>query len=592
MTIINHEQGQGNARRHLAAVDDADGEIGMGDAAIPVLRMMETVTRIGAVPHAKQVEIIRIGQQVGLRPARALFSESMWEDGDSALSDRHLRDITSAQTGAVQITPSAIPSGVLAKVPLATCEHYNVVPVSEDATGLTIASATTLIGADLDAIQSVVGVRVNPVRAPSDQIAAVLDRKRSAAIAEDSDQIGETEDTRRAKSAETWEELVGGGTAAAAAVRSSLTEAVARDASDIHIAAESHGDSIDFSVRMRVLGKLEEHSRVPYAVGESMIERFRHIGLRSAARNAPLDGEADITIPGTGRFDLRLSLIPLRYGSMLTVRLLKQERDDLQSVKTLYPTTHSAIAERIATAVAANAGIILVAGRTGDGKSSTLASVLREATRKDRKVVTIEHPVETLIPGTCQIPVTKAAGFASLLRAVLRADPDIIMVGEIRDAETAQVAMEASQTGHLLMSTVHARNALAAFDRVAHMTTSDAKVGPVSSLITEGQLLLSQRLVRSLCRHCSTHGEPVGCLQCQDGWAQRLAVGETLQITASVRSVLSECLQEGREFMHARDEICRLGAYQPFQLHAEALLEARVTTREELQRVLGSEVDL
>lgn len=279
-------------------------------------------------------------------------------------------------------------------------------------------------------------------------------------------------------------------------VNSLLNEAAARGASDIHI--EAHHDSV--RVRTRIDGVLR-----PVEVGlathafASVSARLKVLaGLNAAERRRPQDGRFTVRL-AEDSFDVRLSTLPTIGGESLVLRLFPRSRRALALAELGMP---GAIGETLAAVVERSAGFILVAGPTGSGKTTTLHALLRRVTRYGRKIVTIEDPVEYRLDGAEQVQTNESAGltFDSLLRRVLRQDPDVIMVGEIRDRPTAELSIRAVLTGHLVLATVHAGTTRAVSDRLASLG-----VEPAVLRLTD-PIVMAQRLVRTVCDACNGTG--------------------------------------------------------------------------------------
>jgi general secretion pathway protein E len=319
-------------------------------------------------------------------------------------------------------------------------------------------------------------------------------------------------------------------------------------ASDIHL--EPKND--DYQIRTRVDGTMVEVLRLDKALGVKLSAVIKILcELDIAARNVVQEGHFAVKLPDR-RVDYRVSFAPAMFGQKLVIRVLDtagapQYLWDLEMPQPIFQTVQAAIQKE--------AGSILVCGPTGSGKTTTLYAVVRSMDSGERNIVTIEDPVEIQIEGVTQIPVNDEQGnsFPALLKSVLRQDPDAILVGEIRDQETARTAMQAAMTGHLVFSTVHSRDTVGALFRLIDLGVEPYLVG--SGL----QVILAQRLVRKLCPACKKAirptnqqmekmraevevkkiYEPVGCPRCLGtGYAGRICVFELLNITEAIRDVI------------------------------------------------------
>ncbi len=330
-----------------------------------------------------------------------------------------------------------------------------------------------------------------------------------------------------------------------------LEEALTQAASDIHI--EPQAERLE--VRFRVDGQLRTQV-VPDELrcfGNAMVNRLKIMAkLNIAERRLPQDGRAQITVQGRD-VDLRVSVIPMLHGEGVVLRLLDQSKTAIQLDKITFAP---AMLRQWRQLIAKPHGMILVTGPTGSGKTTTLYASLAEMRHTAKKIITIEDPVEYQLGGVSQIPVHTKTGltFATGLRAVLRHDPDVILIGEIRDSETAHSAVQAALTGHLVLSTLHTNDAASAFTRLA-----DMGVEPYLTASTV-HAVLAQRLVRRLCHACrlpipidprdpalpaAFKGVPLmyheqGCRQCHGtGFAGRLAIFELLVADPTVRRLSS-----------------------------------------------------
>jgi type IV pilus assembly protein PilB len=342
-------------------------------------------------------------------------------------------------------------------------------------------------------------------------------------------------------------------------VRSILEEAVLQGASDIHI--EPRID--DVLVRLRVDGALFERITLPKSWARPMIARIKILGgLDIAQRRLPQDGRMQFRYQGT-RIDLRIATTPTLQGEGAVLRVLDGGRE-LQNLDQLDVT--EAQRDRLDRIITCREGFVIATGPTGSGKTTTLYAVLQHFNVPDKKIITIEDPVENELSGITQINVNAKAGmtFAKGLRSILRQDPDIVLVGEIRDMETAQIAVQASMTGHIVLSTLHTVGAAESITRLVDMGIEPYLLGDTLRGI------IAQRLVRKVCEHCKGPVKPdprilerldlagddsyfyegQGCETCRNtGYRGRLALFEILQITPSLRGLVSR--NAGTEAIHA-----------------------------------------
>lgn len=377
------------------------------------------------------------------------------------------------------------------------------------------------------------------------------------------------------------------------AVRQLFQVASKARATDIHM--EPKGESCN--VRLRVDGQMVPIVELPNRVGELVFGLIKTAcQMKSAGREAVLDGHFSIKLDAN-RMDIRVSFTPSVYGQKLVMRLLDSRNAPVSLTEVgLAPYMY----ERVRRVCEQDHGLLLVCGPTGSGKTTTLYNAMREIDRRSRNVVTIEDPVEYQIEGITQIPIDDFKGntFGSLLRSVLRQDPDVILVGEIRDEETARTAMQAAMTGHLVFSTVHAKDTIAAVFRLL-----DLKVEPY--LVANSlDLVLAQRLVRVLCPTCKTavrvspgqatrlgkhlHGKTqvytaTGCSKClRTGYRGRRAIFELLDFTNELRDVV---LKEPT--IAAMRKVIEQGLFTTLAQFGWRLVSEGITTLDEVDHVAG-----
>jgi general secretion pathway protein E len=334
-----------------------------------------------------------------------------------------------------------------------------------------------------------------------------------------------------------------------------LTSAVLENASDIHI--EPRPTYV--VVRFRIDGALQEIETLSPELQAGVASRIKLLAkLNIAERRMPQDGRTKVMVAGR-QIDVRISFVPTQHGESIVMRLLDKERVDLTFVSLGFDGPARSALERM---IAEPNGIVLVTGPTGSGKSTTLYTALKQLNSADRKVFSIEDPIEYQLAGINQTQVKPDIGldFVHVLRSILRQDPDVVMLGEIRDVETAKTAIQASLTGHLVLSTLHTNSAAASIARLIDMGVEDYLLA--SSLTG----VVAQRLVRKLCLECATQrsiapnlagrllaemppGEqtvdmsqmkqPVGCAACRGtGFKGRTCIAEALVVTEEIRSLI------------------------------------------------------
>jgi type IV pilus assembly protein PilB len=376
-------------------------------------------------------------------------------------------------------------------------------------------------------------------------------------------------------------------------VASTIRAAVQRSASDIHIEPQS----AETSIRFRVDGILREFQRIPKALQNSVASRVKILSdMDISERRAPQDGRFIVRIADR-RVDLRVSTLPTQYGEKVVMRLLESDAP-LKNFEALgFPQL---LSEELKRLLELPQGMVLVTGPTGSGKSTTLYGSLNYVRKPSINIVTVEDPVEYVVPGLNQVQVNTKAGltFATSLRSILRQDPDVIMVGEIRDSETAEISIKAAQTGHLVLSTLHTNDSIGAVTRLLDIGVPGYQIAAALTSI------VAQRLVRRLCacrRKIPASREfisqmmlagapappesqtiPTGCDDCDlTGFKGRIGIYEMLVLTPPLRDAVRD---GGRN-----DDIRSLARRGGMKFMHECALDRvaeGITTLEEVQRVV------
>ncbi|MFN8132894.1 MAG: GspE/PulE family protein [Solirubrobacteraceae bacterium] len=372
-------------------------------------------------------------------------------------------------------------------------------------------------------------------------------------------------------------------------VRSIVAQAIERGASDVHFDPETDG----MEVRMRVDGVLSDSTPIPKHLVASVVSRIKILAdLDIAERRLPQDGRISLSVDGRP-VDLRVVVLPLIEGESVVLRVLDRNRERL-SLEAL--GLQGQDLERVNAVLQRTHGAVLATGPTGSGKTTTLYAALSSISSRERTILTIEDPVEYRVPGIRQVQVSTKTGltFAAGLRAMVRADPDVIMVGEIRDSDSAKIAVQAAVTGHLVLSTLHTNDAATAITRLIDMGVEPFLVASAMDCV------IAQRLVRELCADCKapsaiemppgpdgeppTVFEPVGCPRCfGTGYRGRLGVFEVMAVTDEIRSA---ALRLG-----SSEEIARIAVEQGMtRLRDDGLAKVRSgqTSLAEVARVAGA----
>ena len=442
----------------------------------------------------------------------------------------------------VDLTDYAVDGSAVALVPAAVCRRHAVLPIGYHDGRLVLAMADPANVFAIDDVRSLSGLEPRPVVATRDDLLAAINRfcrqegeldDLSSAI-----EVGD-EDDDLARITQVVEEAP-----IVKYVNLLITQAISDRASDIHI---EPGES-ELRVRYRIDGVLHDVMRSPRSIQSGVISRLKIMAdMDIAERRIPQDGRLSVS-GQMGKVDLRVATLPTVWGEKVVMRILDNStaRLDLSDLG-FTPANY----DRYSASFTKPYGMILVTGPTGSGKSTTLYATLNIVSTPQLNVITVEDPVEYRLPGVNQVQVNTKAGltFAAALRSILRSDPDIVLIGEVRDGETAQIAVEAALTGHLVLTTLHTNDAPSAVTRLTEMGIEPFLVGSAVDCV------LAQRLARRLCGKCKepyqpgaadlaavgfpwtpdqplpTLYRPVGCPACaRTGYKGRLALHEVMSV--------------------------------------------------------------
>ena len=370
-------------------------------------------------------------------------------------------------------------------------------------------------------------------------------------------------------------------------------------ASDIHL--DPREDSL--MVRLRIDGNLINHSNIPKAYEKNLITRVKLVsGMNITETRLPQDGAIKGRIAERD-LDMRVSALPTNEGEKIVIRILDFQKS-LAGIESLGFTKDNE--DKVKKMMAEPNGIILVTGATGSGKSTTTYSMLQALNKEETNIITVEDPIEMNIEGVNQVQVNSEIGmtFASAFRSILRQDPNVILIGEIRDSETAQIAIRAAITGHLVLSTIHTNNGLATIERLLDMNVQRYLL---STALTG---IVSQKLARTLCPHCKKLRkvtkyekhlfkavlnknvtdvyEPVGCDKCHEGFQGRIALHEVILLSEKLKAMLAD---ENTEKDDLKDAIYDGDTKTLLQDALEKVI-AGYTTFQEIYRVVDIDIDL
>ena len=477
-------------------------------------------------------------------------------------------------------------------------DQYQVLPIGIRNGKLVVAARDPLMFDVFDEIEAAAGMELTVVRAAAESIrdcAAAVYREQdlSNAVQKVNKEVQGSGHSREACAASERVE----GTPIVKMVNTLIEQAYARGASDIHV--EPMEDRL--VIRLRVNGDLVEHTSMAMEAHRPIVTRLKIMGgMDIAEKRLPQDGKYRYD-RGQVKTDLRISALPTIYGEKIVLRLLNSARDDcLMDVRRLGMTEEQEeIFERF---IKAPYGLVLVTGPTGSGKTTTLYAALNRLVRRKINVVTVEDPVEKAISGATQVQVNVKSGltFAVALRAILRQDPDVIMIGEMRDGETASIGVRAAITGHLVFSTLHTNDCAASVARLLDMGV----VPYMAAAALTG--VIAQRLVKELCPHCRREYEPdgrerellggaapetvkrlwkpVGCSRCGNtGYSGRRAIYEFMEVDEKIGGMI----QKGTS-PHEIRTVLRKNGSKSLREQARDMTIRGETSMEELEKIIYS----
>lgn len=522
------------------------------------------------------------------------------------ITEMQLIDVLGVQIGVdfIDLTKTAIPLSLAQVVPKNIAKKHSVVPVRMIGDELYLAMVDPLNFVAIGEVKNATKKRIVPMIATAFATnRAIMTLYGNEGVNRAIDELSQTITVENGgfgssdkPNASTLDEEDTQSAPTIRLVNSILERAIAENASDIHLEPREEG----MVVRMRIDGILHTILNVPKNLQPSIISRIKVMSnMDIAERRLPQDGRTNVKLKSYD-IDLRVSTLPTIYGEKIVIRLLMKSREFLTTqgiglsggnLKKYEALTHN------------TSGVILIVGPTGSGKSSSMYTMIAEVNSEEVNLVTLEDPVEYNLVGVNQVQINEKIGmtFASGLRSILRQDPDIVAVGEIRDAETAEIAMRAAITGHLVLSTVHTNDAVSTLDRLL-----DLGIEPY--LITSAlKGIISQRLVRKICPNCRREYVPTdeelenigldrhalgnrrfyrgeGCSECLNtGYRGRTAVFEILMMTADIKQKFHE--------RAPREDLLKSihgSGFQTILQDCARLVLDGVTTAEEAYRVLHS----
>jgi type IV pilus assembly protein PilB len=548
--------------------------------------LTDVIVEMGFVSQAQAKEAVEASRSTGIAPEQALIGNGSLNNDQlaRALAERYGLDHLDLSVFSVDMAAANLVKSAAAK-------RYRAVPVAfADKQTLMVAMADPSNVLAVDDIAIMTGFEVRVAVAAPEDIAALISRlNRLDDAVGDPDALLEEEHEEVVELHESAEDAP-----VIKLVNQIVAQAVEHRASDVHLAPQGH----ELRVRFRVDGVLQDVTTIPRRMAPGVVSRVKIMAeLDIAERRLPQDGRVGLVVEGR-HVDLRVVTLPSVLGESVVLRVL-----DKQSIMVRLDSLGLAEAERerFERAFSQAHGAVLATGPTGSGKSTTLYAALQVLNTKEKNILTVEDPVEYEMEGLTQVQVATKIGltFAAGLRSMMRADPDVIMVGEIRDRETAQIAIESALTGHLVLSTLHTNDAPSAITRLTEMGIEPFLVASALDCV------VAQRLARLLCSNCKRRTiipaavlrengykavvdlesyEPVGCRRCGgSGFHGRIGLYEVMTVSREIQAMTLE----RRPAEEIRDVAVRQGMRRLREDGLEKVRQGRTSIAEVL-RVIGS----
>ncbi len=585
----------GESQVSKLADDDARGNSGVrenprgrsGGTGLGELLLRESVVSLAQLDEARN-EIERHGGKLGNTLAKLGY-----------VSEEQLVSLLAKQYGvpAVNLDEVSIPEEIVNMVPKEVARRHGIIPIDQQGSSLIVAVSDPSNIYAMDDIKFLTGYNVEMVVAPESSIETALQGyyqddaveafeelldgmdQEDLSILQDEEGIDIEELERESK-----EEAV------VRLVNLTLVDAIRRGASDIHVEPYEK----EFRIRFRIDGVLSEIMKPPLRLKNAIVSRLKILAeLDIAERRLPQDGRIKLVLGKKKEVDFRVSVLPTLFGEKVVLRVL--DKSNLQLDMTMLGFEEKQLAE-FKDAINKPWGMVLVTGPTGSGKTTTLYSALMELNKISENISTAEDPVEFNMAGINQVHINDAIGlnFAAALRSFLRQDPDIIMVGEIRDFETAEIAVKAALTGHLVLSTLHTNDAPSTINRLLNMGIEPFLVSSSVNIVA------AQRLARKVCKECkqpleleaepliklgmteemiaaSTFTKGAGCKVCNNtGYKGRVAIYEIMTMTDR----LKEAVLQGYSAMELKREAVEGGMRSLRACALSKLMEGQVTVEE------------
>ncbi|MCX8129148.1 MAG: GspE/PulE family protein [Clostridia bacterium] len=554
-------------------------------------RLGDILVEVGLISDEQLKEVLSIQKGTGKKLGEILTDKGY-------VTKKSMIEVLEFQLGIpyVNLAIYHVEPKIVRMIPENMARKYEIVPIKFENNILTVAASDPLNAISFDDVRIYTGFEVQPVMADGEQINSLIARhfnsQKAMEVVEEFSRANNL--LAKNQTAVTMESDTANDVSESPAVKLInilIEQACQSDASDIHIEPQNR----NVRIRFRIDGQLQDMMQSDIEILPSIVSRIKVMaGLNIAEKRLPQDGR--ITYKMANReVDLRISVLPAIFGEKVVIRVISKETFDYPKERLGFLPENLAAFDSI---LKNPHGIILVTGPTGSGKTTTLYTAIKELNKANVNIVTVEDPVESTIEGITQVPVNPKAGlsFASALRSILRQDPDIVLIGEIRDAETAEIAVRAAITGHLVLSTLHTNDAASSVARLIDMGIQPFLVS--TSVVG----VVAQRLVRRICTNCKESYIPTdnemeqfgplykekpvfykgrGCEVCKGtGYKGRVAVHEVMKIGAEHRQAIYK--EESADIL--KDIAARSGMITLRENCKKLVLEG-MTTYEEMIKV-------
>lgn len=551
----------------------------------PRKRIGDLLLEAGLISEEQLQNALREQKELKLRLGELLITRHY-------ITEQQMIEVLEFQLGIphVQLYKQTIETKVINMIPQKLAEQHQVLPIKLEGNKLVLAMSDPLDYFAIDELRMATGLRIEPVIASKDELTRAI--KRYYGLQESIEQIN-----RNLQPQEEEKPVAEDDSPVVRTVNQIIIQAVQIGASDIHI--DPQEDSL--RIRYRVDGIMRTERTLPAHMQSVIVARVKIMGnLNVAERRLPQDGRLEMDIEFR-KVDIRISTLPTIHGEKIVMRVLDLG-NSLTAIDQLGLSPHNY--ELMMRGIGHSHGIVFITGPTGSGKTTTLYSALSQLNKEDVNIITVEDPVEYQLQGINQMQVNPVTGltFARGLRAILRQDPNIVMVGEIRDAETAEIAVRAAMTGHLVLSTLHSNSAVNSITRLIDMGVEPFLIASALTCV------VAQRLVRRVCTHCAREYAPTedeaallernrlpahklrhgtGCEHCgRTGYRGRLAIHEIMEADSTLRSMVLHKRPDNEYLAYASDK-----GLIPLMQDGLEKAAAGLTTISEIYRVLGSGED-